>query len=117
MSGSGPTVFGLFRDAERARLCQQRGAWFEATDRVLRDPIARRAHGQGILGRRLMVGQRPLEPCVEVRILPPQPDDLLLPPDGGAGLESLVPPPQTAAHQHGSGDEVVGRVEVVGCSG
>ena len=34
MSGSGPTVFGLFRDAEQARSASKEGR-FEATDRVL----------------------------------------------------------------------------------
>jgi 4-diphosphocytidyl-2-C-methyl-D-erythritol kinase len=34
MSGSGPTVFGLFRDAERAREASKEGR-FEATDQVL----------------------------------------------------------------------------------
>ena len=33
MSGSGPTVFGLFRDAEQARSASKEGR-FEATDRV-----------------------------------------------------------------------------------
>jgi 4-diphosphocytidyl-2-C-methyl-D-erythritol kinase len=34
MSGSGPTMFGLFRDPEQARSAAGRGRW-EATDRVL----------------------------------------------------------------------------------
>jgi 4-diphosphocytidyl-2-C-methyl-D-erythritol kinase len=40
MSGSGPTVFGLFRDAEQARSASKEGR-FEATDRVL----VTRSHG------------------------------------------------------------------------
>jgi 4-diphosphocytidyl-2-C-methyl-D-erythritol kinase len=40
MSGSGPTVFGLFRDAEQARQASKEGR-FEATDRVL----VTRSHG------------------------------------------------------------------------
>ena len=40
MSGSGPTVFGLFRDAEQAQAASKKGR-FEATDRVL----VTRSHG------------------------------------------------------------------------
>lgn len=40
MSGSGPTVFGLFRDAEQAQAASKEGR-FEATDRVL----VTRSHG------------------------------------------------------------------------
>jgi 4-diphosphocytidyl-2-C-methyl-D-erythritol kinase len=40
MSGSGPTVFGLFRDGEQARSASKEGR-FEATDRVL----VTRSHG------------------------------------------------------------------------
>ncbi len=40
MSGSGPTMFGLFRDAEQARSASKEGR-FEATDRVL----VTRSHG------------------------------------------------------------------------
>ncbi len=40
MSGSGPTVFGLFREAEQARSASKEGR-FEATDRVL----VTRSHG------------------------------------------------------------------------
>ncbi len=84
-----------FATRDRPRSASREGR-FEATDRVL----VTRSHAAptgGILGRRLMVGQRPLEPCVEVRILPPQPDDFLPPPDGGAGLEGFVPPPDGGA--------------------